>query len=315
MTGCGKKAAVDSVKLGDYKGVTFTPVAVEVTDEQVEAEIDKLLQNPEVDRAAKDGDTVNIDFVGMLDGVAFDGGTGTDYDLVLGSNSFIEGFEEGLIGAVKGQELSLNLTFPEPYPNNEELAGKDVVFDVTVNSVKDSEPAVLNDEFIKANTEYPTVAEYRERKKAELVADAEARAEDQKKSEVFQKVMEASEITVADATIDTYYNEQLENYEKQASQAGIDLETMVSYYGSDLETFKSQLRAMAEEASRQNLVVKAIAEAEGLAVADEDKDALAVEFGYPDKDNMVEQVGDTIVNNYILTEKVVTFIADNAVEA
>lgn len=320
MTGCGKKAAVDSVKLGDYKGVTFTPVETEgkVTDEQVEAEIQGLLDEhaveTEVDRAAKEGDIVNIDYVGLKDGVAFDGGTSSDFDLELGSGTFIDGFEDGLIGAEKGQELSLNLTFPEGY-QSEELAGQDVVFDVTVNSVKESKPAELSDAFIKENTNSETVEEYRKATKEALTAAAEADAEDQKKSEVFQKVMEASEITVADATIDTYYNEQLANYEKQAVQAGIDLETMVSYYGSDLDTFKSQLRAMAEEASKQNLVVNAIAEAEGLTVADEDKDALAEEFGYTDKDNMIEMVGDTIVNNYILTEKVVTFIADNAVEA
>ena len=318
MTGCGKKAAVDSVKLGEYKGVSYTPVPVEVTDEQVEAEIQGLLDEhaveTEVDRAAKEGDIVNIDFVGMKDGVAFEGGTSSDYDLELGSNSFIDGFEDGLIGAVKGQELSLNLTFPEGY-GNKDLAGQDVVFDVTVNAVKESKPAVLNDAFIKENTDSATIDEYRKVTKENLLAAAQADADDRKKSEVFQKVMDSSEVTVADATVDAYYNEQLSNYESQASQAGIDLETMVSYYGSDLDTFKSQLRAMSEEASKQNLVVKAIADAEGIAIAEEDKDALATEFGYADKDNMVEMVGDTIVNNYILTEKVVSFIADNAVEA
>lgn len=318
MTGCGKKAAVDSVKLGEYKGVSYTPVPVEVTDEQVEAEIQGLLDEhaveTEVDRAAKEGDIVNIDYVGMKDGVAFDSGTSSGYDLELGSGSFIDGFEDGLIGAVKGQELSLNLTFPEGY-GNKELAGQDVVFDVTVNEVKESKPAVLSDAFIKENTESATIDEYRKVTKENLLAAAQADAEDRKKSEVFQKVMESSEVTVADATVDAYYNEQLSNYESQASQAGIDLETMVSYYGSDLDTFKSQLRAMSEEASKQNLVVKAIADAEGIAIAEEDKDALATEFGYTDKDNMVEMVGDTIVNNYILTEKVVSFIAENAVEA
>ena len=318
MTGCGKKAAVDSVKLGEYKGVSYTPVPVEVTDEQVEAEIQGLLDEhaveTEVDRAAKEGDIVNIDFVGMKDGVAFEGGTSSDYDLKLGSGSFIDGFEDGLIGAVKGQELSLNLTFPEGY-GNKDLAGQDVVFDVTVNAVKESKPAVLNDAFIKENTDSATIDEYRKVTKENLLAAAQADADDRKKSEVFQKVMDSSEVTVADATVDAYYNEQLSNYESQASQAGIDLETMVSYYGSDLDTFKSQLRAMSEEASKQNLVVKAIADAEGIAIAEEDKDALATEFGYADKDNMVEMVGDTIVNNYILTEKVVSFIADNAVEA
>lgn len=324
MAGCSKKdsatensATEDSVELGTYKGVEYTPAAVEVTDEDVEAEIQYLLDsNPvftEVSRAAKEGDTVNIDYVGLKEGVAFDGGTANGYDLTLGSGSFIDGFEDGLIGAVTGQELSLNLTFPKEYPS-EELAGQAVVFDVTVNAVKESSPAQLTDEFIKEKTDAKTVDQYREETRTELLEQAQSNAENQKKSDVFKKVMDGSKITITDATIEANYQEQLSNYEKEAEAAGIDLETMVTFYGMDLETFKAQLKEMAGEAAKQNLVVNAIAAQEGLAVTEEEKDALAEEFGYESAANMIELVGENTVNNYILTEKVVTFIADHAVE-
>lgn len=308
----------DSVTLGNYMGVTYTPESAEVTDEAVEAEIQSIVNaNPlitEVDRAAKDGDIVNIDYVGMKDGVAFEGGTANGHDLTLGSGSFIDGFEDGLIGAVKGQELSLNLTFPEAY-QSEELAGQDVVFDVTVNSVKESTPAELTDEFVNDNTEYGTVDEYRATLKADMIAAAEENAEMKKKSDVFMKVMDDSQITVSEATIEAYYNEQLAVYESQAQQAGIDLATLVSFYGMTEDMFKEQLRFMSEEATRQNALVTAIAEKENITVTEEDRDQLAVEFGYESKDAMIESAGETVVDNYILTEKVVTLLADNAVAA
>lgn len=316
IAGCSKKAE-DSVKLGNYKGVEYTPMAVEVTEAQIDGQIQNLLTvNPlitEVDREAASGDIVNIDFVGMKDGVAFEGGTSAGFDLTLGSGSFIDGFEEGLIGAVTGQELSLNLTFPEAY-GNADLAGQAVVFDVTVNAVKESVPAELTDDFIKENTESATVEEYMEVVKADLLEQAKTNAENKKKSDVFLKVIEDSKITITDATVDVYYNEQFAVYEKQAETAGIDMETMMSYYGMTLETFKEQLRAMSVEATKQNAVVAAIAEAENITVTEEDKDLLVVEFGYENKEIMMEQAGDQVINNYILTEKVVNFIVEQAVE-
>lgn len=322
VAGCAKKEAAepavagDSVKLGNYKGVTYTPASTEVTDEDVEAEIQALVDaNPtitEVERAAAEGDTVNIDYVGLKDGVAFDGGTAQGYDLVLGSGNFIDGFEDGLIGAAKGQELSLNLTFPEGY-QNADLAGQAVVFDVTVNTVKESVPAELNDEFIKENTDSDSVAAYREATKADMIAFAEENALNQKKSDVFFKVIEGSEITVSEETVNKYYEEQLAMYESNATAYGMDLEAMVSGMGMTLDDFKAQLKLMAEEASKQNVVVNAIAEAEGFSISDQDMIDLAALFGYESKEAMVEQAGESVVNNYIMTEKVVDFIAENAV--
>lgn len=322
LAGCSKKeeaATESSVKLGNYKGVEYTPASTEVTDEDVESSIQNLLAaNPvftEVDRAAQDGDTVNIDYVGMKDGVAFDGGTAEGYDLKLGSGSFIDGFEDGLIGAVTGQELSLNLTFPEEYPS-EDLAGQAVVFDVTVNAVKEEKEAVLDDAFVQENTDYDTVDEYREATRKDLEETAVLNAENQKKEDVFMKVMEDSEITVADDEVNKYYDQQLANYESQAAMFGMDLETMVSSMGATLEDFQGMLKEMAKEAVRQNAVVKAIAEAEGLTeITDEDRDALAEEIGYATTEDMITSAGQETVDNYILTDRVVDFIADNAVEA
>lgn len=320
LAGCSKKEAAteNSVKLGNYKGVEYTPVSTEVTDEDVEASIQTLLDaNPvftEVDRAAQDGDTVNIDYVGMKDGVAFDGGTAEGYDLKLGSDSFIDGFEDGLIGAVTGEERSLNLTFPEEYMN-EELAGQAVVFDVTVNAVKEESEAVLDDAFVKEHTGVETVEEYRAQTRTNLEETAKLSAENQKKEEVFLKVMESSEITVSDEAVNKFYEEQLAMYEEQAKMFGMDLETMAGAMGATLEDFQNMLKEMAEEATRQDAVVKAIAEAEGFTVSDEDRANLATEMGFASVEDMITNAGEETVDNYILTDRVVTFIADNAVEA
>ena len=170
-SGCGKKTetestaaesaaaeteeyvAESSVKLGEYKGIAVTVTEASVTDEEVENQIQQVLNSKaeyrEVDRAAQTGDQVNIDYKGLLDGEAFEGGTAEGYDLTLGSGSFIDGFEDGLVGAVKGDQKDLNLTFPDPYPNNPDLAGKEVVFEVTVNAVKERSIPELTDEFVK----------------------------------------------------------------------------------------------------------------------------------------------------------------------
>lgn len=309
-------AAETSVKLGEYKGITYTPASEEVSDEDVEQELQALVDNnpvvEEVDRAAENGDTVNIDYVGKKDGVAFDGGTANGYDLVLGSGSFIDGFEDGLIGTEKGQKVSLDLTFPENYPS-EELAGQAVVFEVTVNAVKQSTPAVLDDAFIASNTTYKTVEEYRQVLREQMEELAKENARVQKQTDVFQKVMEGAEVTVADADVQKSYDEQMEMYEKQAESFGMDLETMVGYYGMDLDGFKTQLQAMAKEVAKQNAVIKAIAEAENLTIDDSEKESMAAEFGYDSVDAMIENAGQETVENYLLADKVINFLTDNAV--
>ena len=304
-------------KLGDYKGVTFTPLSTEVTDQDVEDRIQSLIaaypEYQEVERAAQEGDVVNIDYVGKKDGVAFEGGTGEGYDLTLGSGQFIDGFEDGLIGAVKGQELNLDLTFPEQY-HSEELAGQAVVFEVKVNEVKEQVEPELNDAFIAEHTDSATMEEYRKAVREEMEQMALSDADNQKKSDVFLKVIDDSEVTTPEESIQTTFEQQKSSYEQQAQMFGIDLDTLVSYYGMDLESFESELMELAKEICKQKAVVKAIAEAENITVEDSDREALAEEFGYPDVDTMIENAGADNVDNYIQTEKVVQFIADNAVE-
>lgn len=317
VTGCSKKSK-DSVELGNYIGVEYTPASVEVTDADVDAQVQSLLASKpvetEVDRAAQKGDVVNIDYVGLKDGKAFEGGTAQGFDLTLGSGQFIDGFEDGLIGATKGQELSLNITFPEQYPNKD-LAGQPVVFDVTVNTVKESKPAVLDDAFIKANTDSQTLEEYREATKKSLTEAKEKSAETQKQSDTFQKVLADSKVTVSDETIEAYYQKQMDSYEKQAKASGVDLETMAGYYGMKLDDFKSTLKGMASDLATQDAVVKAIAKKEKIEVSDDDLTALAKDFQYSDKEAMIAQVGKETADDYVLREKVMKLIADKAVAA
>lgn len=303
----------DTVKLGEYMGVSFTPVSAEVTEDQVEAELQELVDaNPvtiEVDRAAKEGDVVNIDFVGMKDGVAFEGGTSQGYDLTLGSGSFIDGFEDGLVGTKKGQEVSLNLTFPEDYFQTD-LAGQEVVFDVTINVVSESKPAVLDDDFVAKNTEFTSVEECREGIRKALAETAKANALNQKKNEVFMKVMDASEVFPSDETIQKYYDEQMAAYEQQAESFGMELKDLVN----DLEAFQTELRNVSIEVARQNLVINAIAEKENITIEDSDREAMAVEFGFGSGEEMLQAVGQEAVDGYLLPNKVMDFLADNAVE-
>ncbi len=321
VTGCSgggsAKKPSSKVELGEYKGITYTPLSMEITDEDVDAEIQELLDaHPtmnSVDRAAKEGDTVNIDYVGKLDGVAFDGGTAYGTDLELGSGRFIDGFEDGLIGASKGDSVDLNLTFPDPYTNNPDLAGKDVVFEVTVNDVKESIPAELNMDFVSSYTEYTSVDEFVNETRKQLEDYAERLAENQKEYDVFMKVMENAEITVSDADVQSYYDSLYSTYESQAGAAGIDLETLVGYYGMEMDAFKEQLMTQAEEATKQDAVVRAIAAQEGITVADADREAMAEDFGYEDVDALVADGGEDMVESYILMEKVLDFVTENAV--
>ena len=319
MTGCAGSTDTTNVNLGsatvsEYRGVKVNVAAPEVTDDEVEQKIQtNLKQNPnevEVDRAAKDGDIVNIDYKGTKDGEAFDGGTASGYDLKLGSNTFIDGFEDGLIGAEKGQKLDLDLTFPEGYPS-EDLAGQAVVFEVTVNAVKT--PSELNDDLVMANTDYKTLEEYREATRNDLEQQAADNAEYKKQTDVFQTIMQNSEVVASEASIQAAYDEAMTYYETMATNSGMELETLVGYYGMDLDTFKAQVRTQAEENAKQQLVINAIADKEGIKVTDEELESMAEEYGFESVDKMKESAGENVVNESLLTNLVLKFVSDNAV--
>lgn len=306
-----------TITLGEYKGVEVTKDSVEVTDEEVNAAIQSELEMQanyvEVERAVQTDDQVNIDYVGTKDGTAFDGGTAQGYDLTIGSNQFIDGFEEGLIGANKGDKVTLNLTFPENY-QSADLAGQAVVFEVTVNTIKERQVPELDDAFVQANSEFKNVDEYKENKMQSLLKDKNDEVETKVKGDIYTAILNASAVEPKQEAIDANYNNVLANYSNQAASYGLDLATFAgAFMGMPEEDFKEALKTQAEAIVEQRLVVNAIAEKEGINVTDEDRKEIADQMGYESVDEMVESAGKFNVDDYIMNTKVMDFLTDNAV--
>jgi len=333
-TGCSKKdgttntTATDStmetpinkgqvLKLGTYKGVEVTRVDTKVTDEELEARLQSILAaNPEyieiTDRAAQEGDIVNIDYVGTKDGKAFDGGTAEGFDLELGSGTFIDGFEDGLIGARTGDELSLNLKFPDPYQNNPDLAGQPVVFDVTVNRIEEKKEAVLNDSFVQRMSDFTTVDEFRADTMADMEAQKESQADQKIENDAFLAEIENTEFEVNQEAVEQLYNNQLNYYESMIQMYGMTMEDYASMYGMTEEEFKNEMKTSSELAVKQQLLVEAIAEQEGLQVEESDREALAEQYGM-DVKSLQDTYGAEAVDENAMMYKVVALIKENAV--
>lgn len=303
-------------KLGDYKGVEVTKMSTEVTDEELEAKIQSILDaNPEyieiTDRAAQNGDITNIDYVGMKDGEAFDGGTAEDYDLELGSGTFIEGFEEGLVGAKTGDELSLNLTFPEDY-GNAELAGQAVVFDVTVNSIKEKKEAVLDDSFVQRMSDFTTVDEFRADTLADMEEQKELQAQQQIENDAFLAAVNNSEYNLNQEAVDQQFDQQMSYYNSMIQMYGMTMADYVGIFGMTEDQFKEELKTSAEMAIKQQLLVEAIAEKEGIQVEDADREKIAEQYG-TDLKTLQESYGEEAVDETVMIYNVVNFIKENAV--
>ena len=309
--------AEGSITLGEYKGIPVTVTEPTVTDEEVDAQIQQLLNSSaeylEVDREAQLGDQVNIDYKGMKDGVAFDGGTAEGYDLVLGSNSFIDGFESGLVGAKKGEEVTLNLTFPDPYQNNPDLAGQAVVFEVKVNNVKEKTVPELTDDFVaKVSPEDGTVEKLRENMKAFILEQKQYQIDNQRNTDILNAVIDKSEIVCATDDVDKNYETQVQYYTKQASMYGLDLATYASLMGMDEEGLKSELRNVARDMTKQEMLLKEIASRENITVTDEDREALAERYGYDSLESFLETADKEIVDDTALMQKTLDFLVENA---
>ena len=309
--------AEGSITLGEYKGIPVTVTEPTVTDEEVDAQIQQLLNSSaeylEVDREAQLGDQVNIDYKGMKDGVAFDGGTAEGYDLVLGSNSFIDGFESGLVGAKKGEEVTLNLTFPDPYQNNPDLAGQAVVFEVKVNNVKEKTVPELTDDFVaKVSPEDGTVEKLRENMKAFILEQKQYQIDNQRNTDILNAVIDKSEIVCATDDVDKIYETQVQYYTNQASMYGLDLATYASLMGMDEEGLKSELRNVARDMTKQEMLLKEIASRENITVTDEDREALAERYGYDSLESFLETADKEIVDDTALMQKTLDFLVENA---
>ena len=228
-------------KLGQYKGGEVTKQDTTVTEADLDQRIASILKaNPEVteitDRPAQKGDTVNIDYVGMKDGEAFDGGTAEGYDLELGSGVFIDGFEDGLIGANTGEERSLNLTFPEDY-TNADLAGQAVVFDVTVNKIEEKKDAVLDDAFVQRVSDFSTVDEFKADTMETLQKEKEQSAAQQVEDDAFAAAMDNSEYSLNEAAVEQQYNNQVSYYENMFSSYGFTMESYAEMMGQTEDEF------------------------------------------------------------------------------
>lgn len=309
----------DYVTLGEYKGIEVTAEAPAVTDEYLQSYIDYVLQSNMVttditDRAVQNGDFTNIDYEGKIDGVAFDGGTAQGYDLEIGSGSFIPGFEDGLIGAKIGETRDVTVTFPESYPS-EEVAGKEAVFTVTVNSIHTETVPELTDELVKGlEGNCSTVDEYRQYAYDLLMEDEQSTHDSNAQMDILAKVVENSEFKEPPAEMVTrYYDRIKSNMSSYAAMYGYDLESFMAATGSSEE----QIQESAQQASREIIAMKAIADAENLDVTDEDMDEElaknAGDYGYEDVEEYKKALDLKGYKEYMMTEKVLSFLFDNAV--
>ena len=311
----GRKGESGHGELAEYKGVKVNVPAVMVTDAEVESKINQVLsQNPkieEVDRPAAEGDIVNIDYVGKQDGVEFAGGTGEGQDLTLGSGRMIDGFEDGLIGTKKGDKKELNLTFPEDY-SEKALAGQAVVFEVTVNAVKEKQSAVLDDAFVQSVSDFTTVDEYRASVKEDLLKQKQQSADLQIQQYVLKNVVENSKFKLNKNTLSRRYNDRIKQYEEQAKMYGTNLSGMAKANGMDVPGLQEAVYASVKDDVKNQLVILKVAELEGITLEDADRQAFA-EMNGQTLEAAVEYFGQETLDEMALNQKVMKFMADNAV--
>lgn len=267
-------AVKPEVELGTYKGVEVAKTDISVTDEDVDAEIKKVQeQNSRTvtveDRAVKDGDIAVIDFEGFVDGVAFEGGKGENYSLTIGSHSFIDNFEEQLVGMNVGDEKEINVTFPEEY-HAEALKGKPATFKVAVKELKEKQLPELDDDFAQDVSDFDTLAEYKEDLKKKLTERKEAEAKSKKETEVIDKIVESSKMDIPQAMIDTQVTRMAEDFAQRLQQQGLSIEQYFQYTGLTADAILAQMKPEAEKRIKNSLVLEAIAKAENIEVADEE---------------------------------------------
>ncbi len=289
------------VKLGEYTGLEITEVSAEVTDEDIQAELDKTADSNArmvevTDRAAQLGDTVNIDFTGYLDGEEFEGGKGEGHPLELGSGSFIPGFEDQLVGVNTGAEVDVNVTFPEDY-HAEDLKGKAVVFKVKVNDIKTKELPVIDDDFASDVSEFDTLEEYK-KSIADKLAETKAKnAKNAMEAEAIEKASANAEVDVPQCMIDNRVENQIAEYRHNLSHSGIELEQYLQYMGMTLESMKENLATQAATDVRQMLVMEAIAKDAAIEVSDAELDEQLQKMADEYKmslDEVKERLGDNI---------------------
>ncbi len=264
-------------ELGNYKGIEIAKADYNVSEDDVESTLkDMVNKNARLvsveDRAIENGDTAVIDFEGFESGVAFEGGKGENYSLVIGSNTFIPGFEDQLVGKKAGEEVEVNVTFPAEY-HAENLAGKAVVFNVKVNDVKVKELAELNDEFAKDTSEFETLEELKADVRANLEKEAETRAKNEMRNSLVEKVTANTEVEVPSVMVEQQIDNMLMELNYQLQYQGLNLQQLLSMTGRDVAELREERRADAEKLVKSSLVLEAIAKAENIEVSEEEFNA------------------------------------------
>lgn len=267
-------AVKPEVTLGKYVGVQVTKVDTSVTEEEILAEIDKERESNArtvtiEDRPIADGDTAVIDYEGFVDGVAFEGGKGENHSLVIGSHSFIDNFEEQLIGKNVGEETEVNVTFPAEY-HADDLAGKPAVFKVKINEIKTKELPELDDEFAQDISEFDTLAEYKDSVEKKLAERKEADAKRTKEDEAIQKIIDKSEMDIPEAMIETQTRSMVDDFANRIAQQGLSMEQYLQFTGMDVEKMMEQMKPEALKRIQSSLVLEAIAKEENIQVSDEE---------------------------------------------
>ena len=306
------------VTLGDYKGLEVEKPEAVVTDAQVQAELDRMAQNVAstevVERAAEMGDTANIDFEGFDNGVPFAGGKGENHDLKLGSNSFVPGFEEQVVGMSAGEEKDIDITFPEDYHAN--LAGKPVVFHVKCNKVTATTVPALDDEFAKDVSEFDTLEELKADIRAKALENAEKQAASAFEQACVDKVAENCTVDMPKALIEAELDNQMERFAYQLQMSGYSVEAYAKMMGGDMNTMRNAFRPAAEKQAKIDLTLAKIFEVEGLTVTDEDIEAeyaaLAEKYSL-ELEKVKNMVALEEIRTNLETRKAVKVIVDNAV--
>ena len=307
------------VTLGQYKGLEAPKAKVEITDEQVNEELEKVRRRNSrivtVERPAKLEDTAVIDYLGTVDGVPFDGGKAEGHNLVLGSGAFIPGFEDQVVGMSAGEERDINVTFPEEY-HEKSLAGKAAVFHVKCNEVKETQLPDLDDELAKDVSEFDTLDEYKASVRERLEKAAEADAENQFQSVLIEKAGDNMTAEIPDAMVEEQLDSMVREYDRNLQMNGLNLELYLKYLGQTPAAFRDSIRPTAERRAKTDVVLDAVAAAENIAVSDEDIDGeyenLAKQYGM-ELDQVKQALGRDVIEGDLKTRKAAQLIFETGV--
>ena len=307
------------VTLGDYKGVEVVKPVAEVTDAQVEAELNQIAENvasvETVERAAEMGDIANINFLGTVDGIAFEGGAAENFDLTLGSGQFIPGFEEQVVGMNVEETKDVNVTFPEDY-NAKELAGKAAVFSVKLNKLSVKNVPAIDDELAKDASEFETLEELKADIREKKLADAQKNIDRTFENAVVEAVAANATVEVPNALIEQELDNQMNDFAYRLQMSGMSVEQYAKMMGGDLNTMRQAFKPVAEKQALSNLVITKVAEVEGITVSDEELEAEFAEMAKAyelEIEKIKEMVPTEEIKSNLQSRKTVKFLVDNAV--